>query len=139
MGIPATVYEQLLELKCYYNQTLNDAGAASLNCEKRLYNAGATDSFVVFGVFGISLCLAVIAVHCFKKIRTHYYMYRDQQMETLKHPSSFIRAFKERVIHHTKELSDENPIKSLAQKYLYLQQAHSLKDRVYSWIPFVRR
>ena len=64
---------------------------------------------------------------------------RMQRIEIFIHPSPFIRALQDRVIHHTQDLSDENPIKSLAQKYLYLQQAQSLKDRIFSWIPFVWR
>ena len=103
-------------------------------CTSNQYTCGFMSALVCIsaGIIGLTA-----VSECYFRIKMRYYMYRDQQIETLNHP--FIMSLKARIIDHTKDLPGENPIKSLAQKYIWRRRFQQVKDRVYSWIPFLGR
>ena len=87
-------------------------------------------SAMVFMTVGVTV--GVTGLDCYFGSKMHY-----EQDQKLTNESPFIRGLKDRIINHTQDLSDENPIKSLAQKYIWQMRIQQVKDRVYSWIPSI--
>ncbi|NGX27101.1 MAG: hypothetical protein K940chlam6_01029 [Chlamydiae bacterium] len=107
-------------------------------CRKEPYLCGVEDTLYTLCGCG-AFVGTIVLLNCYFRIEMYLEMLRDQQFQEKQHPSPFIMALEDRIINHTQDLSDENPIKSLAQKYLYALRVQHWKDRVYSWIPFVGR
>ena len=92
-------------------------------CRHEPYQCGVSETV------GTIVGVLIIALVVFQ-IKNRYEMYRKQQLQEKQRLSPFIRAFKDRVIHHTKDLPGENPIKSLAQKYIWRERFQQVKDLV---------